>query len=107
MNATPLPFAGPAMKTFIRHLLAFTTLLGTSAIISAAFISAAFVNAACAPQQMELREREEYNEDNFKKSSPAVGSLAPNMKLKTIDGKTVTLDSYRGKNIVVIKAGYT
>ena len=63
--------------------------------------------AAPVPQQMELRESEKYNEENFKKSKPAVGSLAPNMELKTLAGKTIALDSYRGKNIVVIKAGYT
>jgi len=56
---------------------------------------------------MELRENEKYDVEAFEKSKPAVGELAPNMELKTLAGKSVSLDSYRGKNIVVIKAGYT
>ena len=58
-------------------------------------------------QQMELRENEKYNAAAFEKSKPAVGESAPDMVLKTLEGKEVSLDSYRGKNIVVIKAGYT
>ena len=96
MNASPLPFAESIKKNFIGYTLASFTLL----IASIAY-------AAPAPQQMELRKSELYNEDTFKKSKPAVGSLAPNIELKTLAGKSVALDSYRGKNIVVIKAGYT
>ena len=60
-----------------------------------------------APQQMELREKESYDEKLFAASKPAVGSSAPDMTLKTLDGKSVKLSSFKGKNIVVIKAGYT
>jgi len=60
-----------------------------------------------AAQQMEIRRSEQYDQDQFEKSKPAIGTLAPDIKLKTLDGKAVSLSSYRGKNIVVIKAGYT
>lgn len=69
------------------------------------FVSA--TTASAATQQMELRENEQYNAEKFAKSKPAVGENAPNLELQTLDGKTVSLDSYRGKNIVVIKSGYT
>ena len=97
MNTTPLPFAGSDRKNLFRYSIAFLAVL----------VALATAYAEPLPQQMELRESAEYNEETFKKSKPAVGSLAPNMELKTLDGKTVALDSYRGKNIVVIKAGYT
>jgi peroxiredoxin len=34
-------------------------------------------------------------------TGPQVGSPAPNFKLRTLDGKTVSLDSYRGKTLVI------
>ena len=97
MNASPLPFLCSAEKIFIWHAIAFSTF----------FLTPTITYAVPTPQQMELRKSEEYNTEKFKNSKPAVGSLAPNMELRTLDGKTVSLDSYRGKNIVVIKAGYT
>ena len=74
--------------------------------ISQSLQNTAFANPL-SPQQMELRESESYDEETFATSKPAVGSAAPDMTLKTLDGKPVNLSSYRGKNIVVIKAGYT
>ena len=59
------------------------------------------------PQQMELRESESYDAKAFAASKPAVGSSAPDMELKTLDGTPIKLSSFKGKNIVVIKAGYT
>ena len=58
-------------------------------------------------QQMEIRKSEEFNEKVFQNSQPAVGTQAPDVELKTLEGETVKLSSYRDKNIVVIKAGYT
>ncbi len=97
MNASPLPSSSSGEKSSIWQAFAVFTF----------FLMPSLTSAAPAPQQMELRASEEYDEETFKKSKPAVGSLAPDMQLKTLDGKTVSLDSYRGKNIVVIKAGYT
>ena len=97
MTPSPLPFTSYADQRFYWQSLAVFALLVAPSIASAAPL----------PQQMELRKMEEYNEANFRKSKPEVGSIAPNMELKTLDGKTVSLKSYRGKNIVVIKAGYT
>jgi hypothetical protein len=57
--------------------------------------------------QMKGRQPGEYGVMEFAQSKPAVGESAPEMELKTLDGETVSLASYRGKNIVVIKAGYT
>ena len=58
-------------------------------------------------QQMEKRESEEYDIEQFANSKPAVGDAAPDMELRTLDGDAVSLSDYRGRNIVVIKAGYT
>ena len=62
-------------------------------------------NARC--QQMEMRNAEEFGAAQFALSKPAVGEKAPALELQTLDGDTVKLSSYRGKTVVVIKAGYT
>lgn len=97
MNTPPLPFSCFTENSFLWQTIVYFAFV----------LAPSIAYAAPVPQQMELRQFEEYSGENFKKSKPAVGSLAPNMELKTLDGKTVSLDSYRGKNIVVIKAGYT
>ena len=56
---------------------------------------------------MEIRDSEEYAAKKFAESKPAVGTKAPDLKLKSLEGETVSLSSYQGKNVVVIKAGYT
>ena len=91
-NRTALPFA----------FLSVALLLG-------GFLTA---NAIGSPwsflaQQMEIRQPEQYDKNQFEKSKPAVGELAPDIKLKTLDGNAVQLSKYQGKNVVVIKAGYT
>lgn len=58
-------------------------------------------------QQMEIRQSEQYDKNQFEKSKPAVDELTPDIKLKTLDGQAVQLSKYQGKNVVVIKAGYT
>jgi len=78
----------------------------TSMIVIAILLVTA-TSASAVAQQMELRENEQYNAEKFAKSKPAVGEHAPDLELKTLDGKTVSLDSYRGKSLVVIKSGYT
>ncbi len=97
MKTSPLPFSCFTEKRFLWQTIVYFAFV----------LAPSIAFAVPVPQQMELRQSEEYSGENFKKSKPAVGSLAPNMELKTLDGKMVSLDSYRGKNIVVIKAGYT
>ena len=84
------------------------------AFLSVAFLSIGFpiANANGSPwsllaQQMEIRQSEQYDKNQFEKSKPALGELAPDIQLKTLDGKAVQLSKYQGKNVVVIKAGYT
>jgi len=57
--------------------------------------------------QMEIRKSEEFDPAVFAKSKPAVGEMAPDIQLRSLDGRAVALSSFRGKNIVVVKAGYT
>jgi len=69
-----------------------------------------FCDATCSfakQAQMEIRESEQFDPIAFAESKPAVGEMAPDLQLQTLDGKTVSLSSFRGKNIVVVKAGYT
>ena len=99
MKATPLPYPRCLRKFSLGSLSPITLLVASAILLGASSFTVA--------QQMELREKERYNVAAFEKSKPAVGELAPNMELKTLAGKSVLLDSYRGKNIVVIKAGYT
>ena len=86
----------------IRTALPFTALLASTLLICVCWSGFTF-----AVQQMEIRKSEQYNKEEFEKSKPAIGEQAPEIELKTLDGKPVKLSSYRGKNIVVIKAGYT
>lgn len=73
----------------------------------------AFVFVCCASTmakqspQMEIRKSEQFDAEAFANSKPAVDEVAPDLQLQTLSGKTVSLSSYRGKNIVVVKAGYT
>jgi len=100
MSASPLPFVRCLKKIFVFGSFACLGLSVTST-------SLMVVSHSAFAQQMELRENEKYDAKAFAQAKPAVGEMAPNMKLKTFEGKEVALDSYRGKNIVVIKAGYT
>ncbi len=74
-------------------------------ILGVALASAPHLLASTA--QMEKRDTEQYVETQFASSRPAVSDPAPDMDLRTLDGKSVSLRDYRGRNIVVIKAGYT
>ena len=60
-----------------------------------------------AHAQMEKRKSVLYKLAAFAAAKPAVGEAAPELKLKNLDGEDVSLESYRGKTIVVIKGGIT
>ena len=99
MKAPPLP------RHWCLRKLSFDSLSPIALLVASAILLGA--SSFAVAQQMELRENEKYDVAAFEKSKPAVGELAPNMELKTLAGQSVSLNSYRGKNIVVIKAGYT
>ncbi|MFK7770251.1 MAG: hypothetical protein AB8B55_23780 [Mariniblastus sp.] len=63
--------------------------------------------AVARQAQMKVRKSGEFDAKKFAQSKPAIGDVAPDLVLQTLSGETVSLSSYRGKNIVVIKAGYT
>ena len=96
-NRTALPFALLSVAFFV---------IGFFVI---GFLTANANGSPWSPmaQQMEIRQSEQYDKNQFEKSKPTVGELAPDIKRKTLDGKAVQLSKYQGKNVVVIKAGYT
>jgi hypothetical protein len=66
-----------------------------------------FCFAVTANAQMGLRENDLFGSQAFAKVGPAIGSVAPKLDLKDFDGKSVTLESYRGQVVVLVKGGYT
>ena len=66
-----------------------------------------FVTATTSTAQMGLRENDLFAPRKFAKAGPVIGSPAPELDLKNLDGKSVTLKSYRGKVVVLVKGGYT
>lgn len=57
--------------------------------------------------QMEKRDAELYDRQQFLAAEPAVQSLAPDLVLSDLDGRLVALSSLRGRVVVLIKGGYT
>jgi len=57
--------------------------------------------------QMELRSAALYRQLSFAWSAPYNGQPAPNLQLRTLNDKEVSLKDYFGKPLVIIKAGYT
>jgi len=63
--------------------------------------------AGAAGAQMEKRAEELYDREQFRAAAPAVGTMAPDLVLTGLDGTKRTLSSWRGRVVVVIKAGFT
>lgn len=78
-----------------------------SFVLAAIFLIGCASSATATQAQMEIRSAEEYSAEQFAQSKPAIGDVAPDMELRTLEGQPVRLSSFRGKNLVVIKAGYT
>ena len=57
--------------------------------------------------QMEKRLRVLYDRKAFRKRSPAVGKSFPELVLRDLKGKKVSLKSLRTKPLVVIGGAYT
>ena len=68
----------------------------------AVLLSTSFVAA-----QMEKRDLELYARQVFRAEAPAVDSLAPDLVLTDLDGRLHALSQWRGRVVVVIKAGFT
>ena len=57
--------------------------------------------------QMGLRENDLFSPNRFANAGPAIGTKAPELDLTDLNGKKVSLKSYRGKVVVLVKGGYT
>lgn len=63
--------------------------------------------SAALPAQMEKRGEALYDREAFRADAPAVGSQAPDLVLCDLDGRLQALSAYRGRVVVIIKAGFT
>ncbi len=77
------------------------------ASIVATVLSTFGFTATTATAQMGLRENDLFASHAFANVGPAVGSLVPELDLTDLDGNSVTLESYRGQVVVLVKGGYT
>ena len=59
-----------------------------------------------AEAQMEIRGFGRYNTATLR-LAPHAGEKAPELNVRTLSGESVSLEDYLGKNVVVIKGGYT
>lgn len=70
-------------------------------------IAAMTLLAAAATAQMEKRDMELYQRQQFLAADPAIDTMAPELVLTDLDGRLQALSSYRGRVVVLIKAGFT
>lgn len=61
----------------------------------------------CHGMQMEKRVLNLYDAGGFEAQAPQLGSVAPELELTDLNGDKLLLSDYRGKTVVLIKAGYT
>ncbi len=57
--------------------------------------------------QMEKRRESLYDAAQFLVAAPAIGTIAPDVQLLDLAGNPVPLSDFRGKTLILIKAGYT
>lgn len=57
--------------------------------------------------QMEKRDAALYDRQRFLAEAPAVASEAPDLVLTDLDGRVHALSAWRGRVVVMIKAGFT
>jgi hypothetical protein len=70
-------------------------------------IAAGALLLGVASAQMEKRDLELYQRQQFRAAAPAVDSIAPDLVLTALDGRLQALSSYRGRIVVLIKGGFT
>lgn len=62
---------------------------------------------AGAAAQMEKRDAQLYDRQQFLAADPAIDTIAPDLVLIDLDGRLQALSSYRGRIVVLIKGGFT
>lgn len=70
-------------------------------------LAAGSVLLAHAAAQMEKRDTELYDRQQFLTAAPAVQTMAPDLVLADLDGQPISLSSFRGRIVVLVKGGYT
>lgn len=81
------------MNHHLRSLVPWLLALGTT--------------SAALRAQMEKRADELYDRATFRADAPAVGTMAPDLVLSDFDGRLQALSAFRGRVVVVVKAGFT
>jgi hypothetical protein len=71
------------------------------------FIALTSLLLAGASAQMEKRDAELYDRQQFLAVQPRPGTFAPDLVLTDLEGRLQALSSYRGRIVVLIKAGFT
>ena len=74
-------------------------------VLGALFVTTLFASPANA--QMEIRKHNLYSITAFQRIKPDNGEKAPNLVVRNLEGDSVCLDDYLGKNLIVIKGSYT
>lgn len=74
--------------------------------ITRSLFAVALLTGALAAQ-MEKRADELYDRAQFRAAAPADGTMAPELVLTDLDGRLHALSAWRGRVVVVIKAGFT
>lgn len=62
---------------------------------------------AAVPAQMEKRDSQLYDRQQFLAAAPAIDTVAPDLVLTDLDGRLQALSSYRGRVLVLVKGGFT
>ena len=63
--------------------------------------------ATTATAQMEKRGEGGYDPGAFRRAAPAVGSVAPDLRLLDLEGRPRSLRAMLGRWVVLIKGSYT
>jgi hypothetical protein len=72
-----------------------------------AAISLSLIFTPTVAAQMGKRYLDRYNQAAFASAAPAVGSLAPDLELRDLDGRLCSLRGERGRSVVLIAGSYT
>lgn len=70
-------------------------------------LAALLITCAVLPAQMEKRWKGRYDGNKFALATPALGTEAPDLVLKDLNGRTWSLAEQLGRTVVLVKAAYT